>query len=59
VLYAIVARGIDGTPMLGHGDALSGWERLAVIAFILDLPGPAAVRNSRTWADSLRSRRPN
>ena len=58
VLYAIVTRGIDGTPMLGHGNALSGWERLAVIAFILDLPGPAAVGSSRAWADTLRARRP-
>jgi hypothetical protein len=58
VLFAILTRGIDGTTMRGYAETLSGWERLAVIAYILELPGPAAVRSSRAWADSLRARRP-
>jgi high-affinity iron transporter len=57
VLFAILTRGIDRTTMRGYAETLSGWERLAVIAYILELPGRAAVENSRLWADSLRNRR--
>lgn len=57
VLYAIVTRGIDGTTMRAHAVVLSGWERLAVLAYVLEMPGRAAVQNSRAWADTLRSRR--
>jgi mono/diheme cytochrome c family protein len=57
LLYAIVTRGIAGTAMTGH-PALSGWERLAVLAYITSLPGSEAVRASRAWADSLDARRP-
>ncbi len=57
VLYAIVARGIEGTSMAGYPD-LSGWERLAIIAWLQRLPGPAALGRSAAWADSLRARRP-
>ena len=58
VLYAILTRGIDGTTMRGHSGVLSGWERLAVIAYVMDLPGAAATARSRAWADSIRARRP-
>lgn len=58
VLYAIVTRGIDGTSMTGFpSSALSGYERLAVIAYITSLPGPGAIAASGAWADSLRARR--
>lgn len=57
VLYAIMTHGIHGTTMQGYGDQLSGWERLAVIAYLTSLPGPEAARHSRAWADSLRRRR--
>lgn len=57
VLYAMVTRGIDGTTMRAHGEVLSGWERLAVIAYIMEMPGRAAMQNSRAWADTLRARR--
>lgn len=57
VLYAIMTHGIAGTTMQPYGAQLSGWERLAVIAYLTSLPGPDAVRNSRAWADSLRVRR--
>lgn len=56
VLYAIIARGIDGTTMAAFPD-LSGWERLAIVAYLMEMPGRAAVQNSRDWADSLRRRR--
>lgn len=56
VLYAILTRGIDGTTMRAFPD-LSGYERLAVIAYIQRMPGPAAMAQSRAWADSLRTRR--
>lgn len=58
VLYAILTRGIDGTTMRPHAELLSGWDRLALIAYLTTLPGPEAVRASRAWADSLRARRP-
>jgi len=58
VLYAIVTRGIDGTSMTGFGgEALGGWERLAVMAYITSLPGRDAIAASRAWADTLRARR--
>lgn len=57
VLYAMVTRGIDGTTMRAHGEVLSGWERLAVIAYIMEMPGRAAMQNSRAWADTLLLRR--
>lgn len=57
MLYAIVTRGIDGTTMRSFGETLGPWERLAVLAYINELPGAEAVRASRAWADSLRSRR--
>jgi mono/diheme cytochrome c family protein len=57
VLYAIMTRGIDGTLMRGFAGELGGWERLAVIAYVTQLPGGAAMRGSRAWADSLRARR--
>ncbi len=56
LLYAMLARGIGGTTM-PPAPELSGWERLAVLAYVTSLPGPEAVRNSRAWADSLRIRR--
>jgi high-affinity iron transporter len=59
VLYAIVTRGIDSTAMRAFGGTLGPWERLAVLAYIAELPGPEAVRASRAWADSLRLRRRN
>ena len=59
VLYAIVTRGIDGTTMRAFGETLGPWERLAVLAYISELPGAEAVRASRAWADSLRSRHRN
>lgn len=55
-LYAILARGIGGTTMVAFPE-LSGYERLAVIAYIARFPGPAAVAQSRAWGDSLRVRR--
>lgn len=58
VLYAILTRGIGATTMRPYGDQLSGWERLALIAYLTSLPGPDAVRASRAWADSLRRRKP-
>jgi Cytochrome C oxidase, cbb3-type, subunit III len=57
VLYAILTRGIEGTMMRNFGDDLGGWERLAVIAYVTQLPGRAAISNSHAWADSLRARR--
>lgn len=57
VLYAILTRGIAGTPMQPPATQLSAWERLALIAYLTSLPGPEAVRNSRLWADTLRARR--
>ena len=57
VLYAILTRGIDGTLMRGFASDLGGWERLAVIAYVTQLPGGVAMRGSRAWADSLRARR--
>lgn len=59
LLYAIIARGIDGTAMASHSTELRGYERLAVMAWITSLPGDTAIRNSRAWADSLRARRPH
>jgi mono/diheme cytochrome c family protein len=56
LLYSIVARGIDGTTMRGFPD-LSGWERLAIVAFVTQLPPREALAASRAWADSLRARR--
>ncbi len=56
LLYAMLARGISGTTMPPAAE-LSGWERLAVLAFITSLPGPDAVAASRAWSDSLRARR--
>ena len=56
VLYAILTRGIAGTSMQAPVAQLSGWERLALIAYVTSLPGPDAVRASRAWADSLRRR---
>ena len=57
LLYAILTRGIDGTAMPGFAADFSGWERLALIAYVTSLPGPAAVARSSAWADSLRARR--
>jgi mono/diheme cytochrome c family protein len=57
VLYAILTRGIDGTLMRGFAGELGGWERLAVIAYVTQLPGNVATHGSRAWADSLRARR--
>jgi hypothetical protein len=57
VLYAILTRGIDGTLMRSFSTDLGGWERLAVIAYVSQLPGPVALRNSRAWADTLRARK--
>jgi mono/diheme cytochrome c family protein len=57
VLYAILTRGIDGTLMRGFAGELGGWERLAVIAYVTQLPGGAAMQAGRAWADSLRARR--
>lgn len=57
VLYAILTRGVAGTMMRGFSDLLSGWERLALMAYIATLPGEAAVQGSRAWADTLRSRK--
>lgn len=56
ILYAIVTRGIDGTVMPGFGHDYSGWERLALMAYITSLPGPEAVTHSAAWADTLRAR---
>jgi len=56
LLYAIMTRGIEGTAMPGFPD-LSGWERLALVAYIQRFPGTAAIGESRAWADSLRRRR--
>ncbi len=56
LLYAMLARGIGGTTM-PPAPELSGWERLAVLAYVTSLPGPEAIANSRAWADSLRLRR--
>jgi mono/diheme cytochrome c family protein len=56
-LYAILTRGIAGTSMQAPAAQLSGWERLALIAYLTSLPGPDAVRGSRAWADTLRARR--
>ena len=58
VEYTIITRGIDGTTMAAHGNELSGWERLAVIAYLATFPPRDAITQSRTWADSLRARRP-
>jgi high-affinity iron transporter len=57
VLYAILTRGIDGTLMRSFSNDLGGWERLAVIAYVTQLPGPTALLGSRAWADSLRARK--
>ncbi|MGA2383044.1 MAG: cytochrome c [Gemmatimonadales bacterium] len=57
VLYAIVARGIDGSTMRGFGE-LGPWERLAVLAYITRLPGDSALAAQKAWADSLKARRP-
>jgi len=57
LLYAIVTRGIDGSGMNGFSGVLSGWERLAVLAYVTQLPGRDAVASSAAWADSLRARR--
>lgn len=57
LLYAVLARGIDCTTMRPFRD-LGGWERLAVIAYVTQLPGPEAVANRRGWADTLRARHP-
>jgi mono/diheme cytochrome c family protein len=57
VLYAILTRGIRGTTMQGYNAQASGWERLALIAWLTSLPGPEALRNSRAWADTLVRRR--
>jgi mono/diheme cytochrome c family protein len=57
VLYAILTRGIPVTAMRGFSDDLGGWERLAVIAYVTQLPGRAAIRNSGAWSDTLRARR--
>lgn len=56
LLYAMLARGIGGTTMPPSTE-LSGWERLAVLAYVTSLPGPEAIARSRAWADSLRQRR--
>jgi mono/diheme cytochrome c family protein len=57
ILYAIMTRGIDGTAMPGFAAEYSGWERLALMAYITSLPGPAAISRADAWADSLRARR--
>jgi mono/diheme cytochrome c family protein len=57
VLYAILTRGIPVTGMRAFANDLGGWERLAVIAYVTQLPGPTALRASRAWADSLRARK--
>jgi len=57
VCFAILTRGIDGTMMRAHADVLSAWERLAVLAYVATLPGPAAVADSRAWVDTLAARR--
>ena len=57
VLYAILARGIDGTMMKAYPN-LGGWERLAVLAWVTTLPGREAIGASAAWADTLRNRRP-
>ena len=58
VLYAIITRGIDGTSMTGFGgNVLSGYERLALMAYVTSLPGRDAIAASGAWADSLRARR--
>ena len=57
VLYAILTRGIDGTAMRGYASEMSGWERLALMAYITQFPGIAALQNSRVWGDTLRLRR--
>lgn len=57
VLYAIVSRGIEGTFMRAFADDLSGWERLAVLAYVTQMPGTAALQSSRAWADTLRARK--
>ena len=56
VLYAILTRGIPVTGMRGFANELGGWERLALIAYVTQLPGGAAMRSSRAWADTLRAR---
>lgn len=56
LLYAILARGIDGTTMRAFPE-LSGYERLALIAYIQTLPGTTATAQRAAWADTLRSRR--
>ena len=56
LLYAMLARGIAGSTMVAFPE-LSGYERLAVIAYIQRFPGPGAIAQSRAWADSLRARR--
>jgi len=58
VLYAIVARGIDGTTMRAFGE-LGPWERLAVLAYITRLPGDSALAAQKAWADTLKARRPH
>jgi high-affinity iron transporter len=57
VLYAIMTQGVGGTMMRGFEQDLGGWERLALIAYITQLPGAVAIRGSRAWADSLRARK--
>lgn len=56
VVYSIITRGIGGTAMPGFGEALGPWERLAVMAYIGELPGRSAIEASRAWADTLRAR---
>jgi high-affinity iron transporter len=56
LLYAMLARGIEGSAMTAF-PSLSGWERLALLAYVTGLPGAEAVATSRAWADSLRARR--
>ena len=57
VLYDIVTRGIGETNMNAFSQFLDARKRLAVLAYVATLPGPAAVAASRAWADTLRARR--
>jgi mono/diheme cytochrome c family protein len=56
VLYAVVTRGIAGTPMRAFGD-LGPWERLAVLAYVTRFPGDSAISAQKSWVDSLMARR--
>ncbi|HEY2806032.1 MAG TPA: c-type cytochrome [Gemmatimonadales bacterium] len=57
VIFDIITRGIAGTAMNAFATYLDARQRLEVMAYISTIPGPAAISQSKAWADTLRARR--